>query len=265
MEQALYDSIGVEYNSTRRADSFLTKSFFSFLSPQNKGNYLDVGCGTGNYTIALDSPGDYSFYGVEPSKVMLEAAKQKSSTVFWVNAVAEDLPFEDGFFDGALASLTIHHWKNLEKGFAEIYRSLKKGCTFVIFTSFPEQMETYWLNYYFPQMMKDSMTVMPGRQKVTAALNSAGFAVVNEEKYFIQHDLQDLFLYSGKHRPSLYFDEQVRKGISSFSALSNREEVKKGLQKLKSDLENEDFTEIARNYESKSLGDYVFIVAAKPL
>jgi ubiquinone/menaquinone biosynthesis C-methylase UbiE len=264
MQQALYNSIGVEYNSTRRADPFLTEKLFSLLSPQKDFSCLDIGCGTGNYTIALASGDEYSFYGVEPSRVMLETAKQKSNAVFWVNAVAEDLPFEDEFFDAALASLTIHHWENLEKGFAEVYRILKKGGRFVLFTSFPEQMKTYWLNHYFPQMLRDSMAVMPSRRKVKAALRSAGFTLIKEEKYFVQPDLQDLFLYSGKYRPEIYFKEQIRKGISSFSAISNREEVENGLQKLKSDLESGSFASIARQYES-DLGDYIFIVAARSL
>jgi hypothetical protein len=123
-------------------------------------------------------------------------------------------------------------------------------------------MEGYWLNHYFPKMMKDSMQVMPARQKVEAVLESAGFAVTAAEKYFVQPDLEDLFLYSGKNRPSIYFNEQVRKGISSFSALSNKEEVESGLQKLSGDLENGSFIKAAKKYENDS-GDYCFIAARK--
>lgn len=262
-KRVLYDSIGVDYNSTRCADPFLTERLLELGSPQKGSVCLDVGCGTGNYTTALaSSSAGCSFYGIEPSEIMLEAAKRKSDSVFWAQASAEDLPFEKEFFDTVLATLTIHHWNDLEKGFAEICRVLKNGGKFVVFTAFPEQMETYWLNHYFPKMLADSMAVMPSRPKVEATLTSAGFSVIVEEKYFVQPDLQDLFLYSGKQRPSLYLDAEVRKGISSFSALSNKAEVENGLQKLAEDLDKEKFSEIAKNYESHS-GDYVFIVAAK--
>jgi ubiquinone/menaquinone biosynthesis C-methylase UbiE len=204
----------------------------------------------------------YRFYAVEPSEVMIEEARRKNDSIFWTQAAAEALPFEREFFGAALATLTIHHWKNPEKAFAEIYRTLKKGGRLVIFTAFPEQMENYWLNYYFPKMMQDSMAVMPARGAVERALSAAGFAIVDEEKYFIQPDLQDLFLYSGKHRPALYLDAQVRKGISSFSVLSHEEEVKTGLQKLARDMETGDFAKIVRKYENDT-GDYIFIVAAK--
>lgn len=260
-EQTLYDLIGGGYNRTRTADPFLAARLFTLLAPRKDLRCLDVGCGTGNYTVALASRG-CSFYGVDPSAKMLEQAKRKSHSVFWTQASAENLPFEDEFFGAATASLTIHHWKNLEKAFTEIHRVLKNKSNLVIFTAFPEQMKKYWLNHYFPKMLKASMDVMPGRKTVEAALKSAGFAAVEEEKYFIEPDLQDLFLYSGKQRPALYLDEQVRNGISSFTVLSNKEEVENGLRKLKDDLENENFSKIAGRYESNA-GDYSFVVAAK--
>lgn len=263
MKEALYDSIGINYNQTRTADPFLAEKFFSLLSPRKNSKYLDAGCGTGNYTVAL-AAGGYTFYGVDPSEIMLGEAKRKSDEVFWTRGVVENLPFADGFFAGALASLTIHHWKSLEKGFAEVYRVLETGGKFIIFTAFSEQMRGYWLNHYFPKMLKDSMDVMPSRQKVDSALNSAGFIIESVEKYFIQPDLRDLFLYSGKHRPQLYLDARIRKGISSFSALANKTEVESGLQKLANDLANGNFAQTAKKYEN-DLGDYCFIRAAKSL
>jgi ubiquinone/menaquinone biosynthesis C-methylase UbiE len=258
----IYDSIGIDYNQTRNADPFLIEKLSSLIAPPNKNSvYLDVGCGTGNYTNALASKG-YTFYGVEPSEVMLEEARLKSRSVGWIQAFAENLPLESSFFGGALATLTIHHWNNLEKGFAEVFRVLKGESNLVIFTAFPEQMEGYWLNHYFPKMLKKSMIVMPAKQKVEAALNSTGFTIIGSEKYFIQPELQDLFLYSGKFDPSLYLSEEVRKNISSFASLANKKEVDYGLQKLSIDIENGNFVKIAQKYKN-DLGDYCFIVARK--
>ena len=46
-----YNKIGTNYNQTRRADPFLTECLFKHLNPKTKGLYLDIGCGTGNYTV----------------------------------------------------------------------------------------------------------------------------------------------------------------------------------------------------------------------
>lgn len=262
-EAVLYNKIGVEYNETRCADVFLTTRFQHFLSPIEDENYLDVGCGTGNYTCALAND-DYQFYGIDPSRQMLEKARQRNCNVIWQNGEAENLPFENEFFGGAIAVLTIHHWKNLQRAFSEICRVLKRHGKFILFTSFPEQMEGYWLNYYFPQMLRDSKAQMPTLPKVEDALRNAGLKIENTENYFVRDDLEDNFLYCGKDRPKLYLREDVRKGISSFAALANREEVERGLQRLAEDIENGKISEITEKYRNDK-GDYIFIEAKKDL
>ena len=97
MNETIYNAIGADYDKTRRADEFLTKRFQHFLSPAKNENYLDMGCGTGNYTCALASR-EYKFYGIDPSELMLENARQRNCNVIWKNGDAENLPFEDGFF-----------------------------------------------------------------------------------------------------------------------------------------------------------------------
>jgi hypothetical protein len=124
------------------------------------------------------------------------------------------------------------------------------------------QMQGYWLNHYFPAMLRSSISQMPGFDVVKNAMTNAGFKITTTEKYFVQDDLQDHFLYCGKYHPELYFDESVRKGISSFSALANVEEVKNGLAKLKADLDSGQFVEIKTRYENE-LGDYLFLVGEK--
>ncbi|MBL4656629.1 MAG: class I SAM-dependent methyltransferase, partial [Flavobacteriales bacterium] len=48
--KAKYDVIGIDYNLTRKADPYLVSRFLALLNPNPKGQYLDIGCGTGNST-----------------------------------------------------------------------------------------------------------------------------------------------------------------------------------------------------------------------
>jgi ubiquinone/menaquinone biosynthesis C-methylase UbiE len=257
----LYNSIGTGYNSTRRADPYITQKLFKFLSPQPNGLYLDIGCGTGNYTIALADMG-LNFVGVEPSEKMLRVAGDKNDKVSWLLAGAEQIPVDDNLFDGAIATLTIHHWTDIEKAFTEIYRVLKHGGKMVLFTALPQQMKGYWLNHYFPKMLEASILQMPSFDMIKDAADAAGFVICATDKYFISDDLEDLFLYSGKNKPELYLDAAIRKGISSFSALANAEEVEDGLLKLQGDLDTGRFKDIKEKYDN-DLGDYMFIIAEK--
>ncbi len=256
---AKYDHIGQGYNRTRKADPYLTERLISLLKPESGKYYLDVGCGTGNYTHALYNRGVH-LTGIDPSEKMLTEARKKNNSIEWKKGSVEDLPFHDAVFNGAIATLTLHHWQNMVNGFAEIKRVLIPRSNLVIFTSSPEQMETYWLNHYFPQMMKTSTAQMPSLKKISACLEQSGFSQITTEKYFVQNDLQDLFLQSGKYKPAMYFDPQIRSGISSFAALSNAEEVQKGLDLLARDIESGKIQQIIDQYENQA-GDYLFIRA----
>lgn len=256
-----YNSIGYKYNSTRTADPLIAQTLYDLLQPQPDGVYLDIGCGTGNYTAALANMGVH-LHGIDPSSVMLDEAKAKSNAVQWHIGNAENIAFCDAFFDGAIATLTLHHWDSLDKGFAELYRVLKPQSRMVIFAAISDLTEKFWLKHYFSKMLAASTKKEPKYSAVASAVEGAGFKIKATKKYYIQDDLQDKFLFVGKNNPQLYFDAQIRSGISSFAQLSLKDEVEEGLEKLKSDIDSGAFEAIHRKYHSDD-GDYMFIVIEK--
>ena len=60
----------------------------------------------------------------------------------------------------------------------------------------------------------------------------------------VTNELQDLFLYSGKHRPDLYLDPAVRDNISSFANLAPVSELQDGLALLASDIQTGTVTSV---------------------
>lgn len=258
---ARYDKIGAGYNLTRKADPYLLQKMIQYLSPQKEKIYLDVGCGTGNYTCELQKTGG-KFIGIDPSAQMLDIAKSKNNQIQWYLGKAEQLPLKEESVDGVICSLTIHHWNSLEKGFKEIHRVSKSQSKLVLFTSDPQQMNAYWLNHYFPKMLEDSCRQMPNLNEVIMAIEKAAYQNITTAPFFIQPDIQDLFLYAGKHNPALYLNPQVRSGISSFSLLSNQVEVENGLAALKEDIQTGKIEEVIKDYQNED-GDYIFVLAEK--
>jgi ubiquinone/menaquinone biosynthesis C-methylase UbiE len=256
-----YDKIGTGYNSTRQADPYLAGRLFYLLQPKSDGLYLDIGCGTGNYTCFLAGKG-LKFIGVEPSEKMLSEAKSKTQNIKWLNGTAEQIPADNKTFDGIIATLTIHHWTDIKKAFIELNRVLADNGRIIMFTSTPEQMRGYWLNHYFPQMLHSSIIQMPSLADINEAIAQTEIEITGIERYFIKDDLQDCFLYVGKNNPDRYFDESIRHGISSFSSLANIEEVKQGLSKLRNDIDNLAFDTIKNQYANE-FGYYLFITIEK--
>ena len=74
--RALYDRIGREYDATRRADPRIAQRVFSLLNPSKGGKYLDLACGTGNYTIALRNMG-LMIRGMDQSELMISRARKR--------------------------------------------------------------------------------------------------------------------------------------------------------------------------------------------
>ncbi len=261
--KAKYDDIGINYNETRSADPYIAERLLKNLNPKTNGLYLDIGCGTGNYTNELQKKG-FNFIGIDPSKKMLEKAKHKNQHIDWKLGQAENIPLASESIDGIVGSLTIHHWDNLEKSFTELYRVLKPNSNMVVFTSTPKQMKGYWLNHYFPKMLEDSMLQMPSFETVENAMINSGFSKIETERYHIKPNLKDLFLYCGKQNPKLYLNLDIRRGISSFSALANKNEVDKGLKQLEKDIDDSSINSIIKSYDN-NLGDYLFIIGKKIL
>ena len=231
--EARYDQIGKQYNRTRKADPYLLDRLHHHLGSHEGGHYLDIGCGTGNYTVKLQARGG-TFTGVDPSERMLEKARSKSSAVQWIKGVAEAIPLPDACVNGIVGSLTTHHWSDLEQGFKELYRVLQTGGQMVIFTATPAQMRGYWLNHYFPDMLEVACRQMPKLDRLFTVITQAGFTGLETEKYFIQEGFARLvslfrktparFVFARRGTPGnlllLYFLQSGRGGRRSASVRS---------------------------------------------
>ena len=260
MSETIYNKIGKGYNTTRKADPYITERLYALLNLQ-QGNIMDIGCGTGNYTIKLSEKG-LSMTGIDPSNQMLDEACKKSANIQWISGYAEHIPLPDNSMDGAIATLTVHHWQNVEKALTDVARVLKYNARLVIFTFTPEQEAGYWFNHFFPEMMQRGMKRSLPAKQLTEYATNAGFTNVCTEKYFVQDDLQDMFGYSGKNDPERYFDPEVINGISYFSIYADENEKEKGLKMLRKSIESGTFNEIRNQYNGDE-GDYLFVVLEK--
>jgi ubiquinone/menaquinone biosynthesis C-methylase UbiE len=84
---------------------------------------LDVGCGTGIYTIPLAKKTHAVVFGLDSSKEMIRKARMKEDghTVEWQIGDAENLPFDNARFDCAIMTLVIHQIVNKKRAIDEIY------------------------------------------------------------------------------------------------------------------------------------------------
>ena len=71
-----------------------------------------------------------------------------------------------------------------------------------------------------------------------------------------------MFLYSGKYNPEFYLNPQFRLGVSTLANLLSDDECKKGVERLKQDIESKKIYEIIKSYKHNK-ADYLFVTATK--
>jgi len=96
---------------------------FSMLRTKS-GKALDLGCGTGNYTLELKRKG-FDVIGLDASEGMLKVAREKGLNCIMGDAY--DLPFPDETFDLVLSITMFEFIHRPEDVLREIHRVLKPG------------------------------------------------------------------------------------------------------------------------------------------
>ena len=215
---SLYDTIGLNYANLRRPDPRIAQRIDAALGEAE--TVLNVGAGAGSY-----EPSGRDITAVEPSAEMI--AQRPASDAVVIQGSAENLPFEDNFFDAAMAVLTIHHWSDQEKGVDEM-RRVTSGK--IVFLTYDPSVRNFWLLDYFPALATPDDEKMPPIESYGRWLGPVSVSPVP-----IPHDCTDGFLAGYWRRPAAYLDERVRAAMSSFWAIGD---VAQGLKKLRSDLDN---------------------------
>ncbi|MEE9380280.1 MAG: class I SAM-dependent methyltransferase [Hyphomonadaceae bacterium] len=215
---AIYDTIGIGYSGLRRPDPRIASAINSALGDAK--TVLNVGAGTGSY-----EPTGRAVTALEPSAEMIRQRPPGSAKAH--QGIAENLPFADNAFNAAMASLTVHHWTDLEAGLLEMRRVAKKRL--VIFTFDPD-CTYFWLADYIPEIKELDQPTMPKLSEYKRILGKTNVSAVP-----IPHDCVDGFLGAYWRRPRAYLQPEVRSAISTFSKFGDFSDA---LKRLESDLES---------------------------
>lgn len=152
---------------------------------------LDLCCGQGNVTEALAKAG-HTVTGVDFSAKMLLHARERFPAGDFIEADAQDLPFEEGSFDSVVCSFGLMHIPDQPKALSEIRRVLKPNGQFIM-TSWcgPDVSPVFQVFYSSVQEHGDPSVTMPdspnfhqyaNEEIAKSILSKAGFNVLTQEQ-----------------------------------------------------------------------------------
>jgi ubiquinone/menaquinone biosynthesis C-methylase UbiE len=144
---------------------------------------LDLGCGTGGFTLALQALTGARVVGVDITLRLLQYAAQKpaSQGLWWVQGPAAALPFSEAIFARALISLALHQFPDRAQVLTEVARILQPRGLLIIRTITPEATQQRIPFRFFPRMAEIEAARLPTIADLEALLIGAGFRIVETE------------------------------------------------------------------------------------
>lgn len=181
-------SFGAASRTYDRAAALQRRSASDLMRPIEeagiRGTVLDLGCGTGNLTgllLAVPIP-PKTVIALDIAPAMLDAARAKlgrtlnaDSTVTYICADAERLPFADACLDGVYSNLALQWCDRLDRVLTDLKRIMKPGSPLIFSTFGPQtlkELKRAWAKVDDLPHVNDFHT----RQELLGLLQTTGFS-----------------------------------------------------------------------------------------
>jgi len=161
---------------------------------------LDVGCGTGDLSIAIFEKTAAPVVGIDFCGPMLKLAKTKAPQLQFIEGDALNLPFAEASFDGLTIGFALRNLADVEQGLRELLRVLKPNGhvailefshpanpVFASFVRFYNWRLLPWIGGLVSgsrgayEYLPDSISKFPNQEMLAAMMRAAGFMDVRFE------------------------------------------------------------------------------------
>ena len=209
-----YDALAAGYARHRQVHPKVLGEICQAVTP--KSQVLEVGCGTGNYVLALQSLVGCACWGIDASEEMLAQARVRSTAVQFQRGQAERLEFETGSLDVVFTVDVIHHVGDRPAYLQEAERVLRpqgRICT---------ATDSEWvirhrrpLAAYFPETIEVELARYPRIADLRAMMEQAGFGEIDEHMVELPYLLTDIQAYRDKAFSTLHLipERAFQRGI----------------------------------------------------
>lgn len=170
-----YEYQAKAYEETRSIEPLVYNILCNLLMFAKNDIVLDFGCGTGNYLKQFVMDYEIIPYGIEPSANMRKIAQNKLQSNCILEGDDTCIPFSDILFNKIYCTDVIHHIKQLDLFFKNIYKVAVPKAKFCICTESTRQLgEKYWITY-FPELLDVDLQRFHSIENIIKIGKSAGW------------------------------------------------------------------------------------------
>ena len=157
IDQVTVDSFGEEWSKFNYFDEKeiqnIGNEYFDivdFSQFDKNACALDVGCGTGRWSVYLASKMS-NVYAMDPSKAIYSAANltKDISGIHLIKASVENIPFEDNTFDLVISLGVLHHIPDTQKALNSVVKKVKKGGQCLIYLYYALDNRSWFYKFIF--------------------------------------------------------------------------------------------------------------------
>lgn len=175
-----YDTLAPTYNqrfvvSDRPA---MAAALQDLATESSARQILEVGCGTGRWLEALHAAA-FTVFGLDPSRGMLQQARQRPLPLRLVQGWGESLPYAAGAFELVSCVNALHHMTDPRAFIREARRVLAPGGRLAIAGTDPHDTRNAWYVYdFFEGVYAGELSRFPVHETVLQWLAEAGLVGV---------------------------------------------------------------------------------------
>ena len=180
---------------------------------------LDLGCGTGIYTVSILGEAGCTTLGMDPVAGMLGQAREKSRGVHWFTGMGEWLPLRPGALNCIFSSQVWHHIEDKQGTADDSGRVLRDGGCYVIRTISHSQLHQKAVFKYFPEIKANQLRVYPSNHDFRTYFRNAGFKETVFHEYSLERyqAVEEFVEIAEKKLWSMFrpiTDEGLRRGVA---------------------------------------------------
>ncbi|PPR46151.1 MAG: Ubiquinone/menaquinone biosynthesis C-methyltransferase UbiE [Alphaproteobacteria bacterium MarineAlpha5_Bin8] len=207
--QSLFTNVSKNYDLMNDLMSFGThriwkKTLLEIMNIRSNEKIIDVGSGTGDLIKLITKKNNNNeIYCVDLNANMLNECKNKFKNnkynkIKFINANAENLPFQKNIFDKYIISFCLRNVTHIEKALSEAHRILKPGGSFYCLefstpnTTIINSLYNEYKKKIIPflgdkiannkdayKYLDESISLFPNQESLLDMINDAGFTTSN--------------------------------------------------------------------------------------